>query len=351
MTVEIRVAQDEDAEEWDNMVSNSPHGTLFHSWNWLKITEKHTQSKLYPLIVLKGNIPVGVFPLFLQKKGPVRKVSSPPRHAAMYFLGPVLVGYDILKQEKREINYIDFLNSVEHFISQDLNANYIDIFLSPALQDPRPFKWSGYSIRLDYDYTIDLSKGIDNLYESLDRKQRSDLKRAKEKGMIVEIGTKKDYETILDLSEIRFQQQEKILPASRHYLLDIFNSFEHNLKIFVVKVEGEVVTGIIFLQYRDSLYLWFGNAKPKNRLTPSPNHLLYWEAIRYATEHELKYFTILGSADHERLYKYYAARLNPELRIRYIARKTSFRTGIIMKGYANILKPIYGLMKRQDPMG
>ena len=139
MTVEIRIANNADAQEWDRIISESPHGTLFHQWNWLKITEKHTRSKLYPLIGIKNGVPVGVFPLFFQKKGPIRMVFSPPPHAALFYLGPVLTGYDTLSQEKWENMYVDFQNSVENFIINDLKANYISISLSPALQDSTSF--------------------------------------------------------------------------------------------------------------------------------------------------------------------------------------------------------------------
>ena len=108
-------------------------------------------------------------------------VFSPPPHAALFYLGPVLAGYDTLKQEKREINYIGFQNSVEHFIKNDLKAQYISISLSPALQDPRPFTWSGYTFEPQYDYIIDLSIGLDSLLQTLDKKGRQNLNRCKKK--------------------------------------------------------------------------------------------------------------------------------------------------------------------------
>jgi hypothetical protein len=345
MTVEIRIAQNADSKEWDKIVSESPHGTLFHQWNWLKITEKHTQMKLYPLIGIKSQTPIGVFPLFFQKKGPVKMVFSSPPHAALHYLGPVLTGSDTLRQGKREGNYIDFQNSVENFIHQYLKANYVSISLSPALQDPRPFTWSGYTIKPDYDYTIDLSIGIENLYKSLDGKQRADIKKAKEKGMIVEIGTKKDLEKILDLLDVRYALQKKIITESREYYLDVYDAYEDHLKVFVVKLEGEIITGIICLQYRESLLSWVGNPKPKNRISPSPNHLLFWESVEYASKQGFKYYTTLGAAGNERLHEFYAARFNPELRIRYIAIKKSFLTALFEKGYTNILKPLRGKIK------
>ena len=108
MTVELRIAKNEDAQEWDRIISESPQGTLFHQWNWLKIIEKHTQSTLYPIIGMKGSTPVAVLPLFFQIKGPLRLVFSPPPHVALFYLGPVMAGEDTLKQKNQEFNYLEF---------------------------------------------------------------------------------------------------------------------------------------------------------------------------------------------------------------------------------------------------
>jgi hypothetical protein len=146
--IDIRIANNNDAEEWDAIISQSPHRTLFHSWKWLKIAENYTHTKLYPIIGMKGSTPIGVFPLFFQKKGPIRMVFSPPPRAVLFYLGPVLVGYDTLIQEKWENIYFDFINSVDSFIKNDLRAEYISISLPPALQDPRPFLGQGIALNL-----------------------------------------------------------------------------------------------------------------------------------------------------------------------------------------------------------
>ena len=48
--VELEMANSNKAEMWDRLVVRSPHGAIFHTWKWLKIAEKHTNSKLYPII-------------------------------------------------------------------------------------------------------------------------------------------------------------------------------------------------------------------------------------------------------------------------------------------------------------
>jgi hypothetical protein len=342
MTVDLRFAQNNDAEEWDTIIAQSPHGTLFHTWKWLKITEKHTHATLYPVIGMRDNTPIGVFPLFFQKKGPLRMVFSPPPESFLPYLGPVLREYDTLKQEKRENNYIGLQESVEHFLNHELHANYISISLPPALQDLRPFTWSGYSTEPLYDYVTDLSIGVNSLLQNLDRKQRQNLNRAKKRGMIFEIGGKKELETILDLMEIRYAQQEKFLRWSKDYFTAIYDAYKDTLKIIVVKVDGEIVTGSIDFQYRDGYYSWIGGAKPRNPISPSPNDFLIGESIRYAAEQGSRYFILMSAASDKRLHAYYVAKLNPKLNIRYLVKKTSFITVLSEKGYFGVYKPIRG---------
>ena len=55
-------------------------------------------------------------------------------------------------------------------------------------------------------------------------------------GMTVEIGAKKEFDKILDLMDIRYEQQAKIVTISRGYLSDIYDAYKDNMKIFVVKV-------------------------------------------------------------------------------------------------------------------
>jgi len=345
MTFEIRIATNEDAEEWDAIISKSPNGTLFHRWDWLKITQKHTQTMLFPLIGMKKGIPIGVFPLFFQQKGPVRMVFSPPPHAALFYLGPVLVGYDTLKQEKREINYIGFQNSVEYFIKNDLKANYVSISLTPGLQDPRPFTWSGYSFEPQYDYIIDLSIGPDSLLQTLDKRGRQNLNHAIKRGISVEIGGKKEYEKILNLMDFRYAQQGKNVTVSRAYFLDLYEVFKDHLKIFVAILDGKIVTGSIDFQYRDTHYSWIGNPKPKTRISPSPNDLLIWESVRYACEQGFRYYITMNAAGDKRLHSYYASKFDPELVAHFTVKRHSYLTGILEKGYTNITKPLKGKVK------
>jgi hypothetical protein len=338
MTFDVKIADNKDAKEWDDINDNSCLGTIFHQWKWLKITEKHTQTKLFPLFGLKSGNRIGIFPLFLKIQGPLRMVFSPPPHAALFYLGPVLAEYDSLKQEKREINYIGFMDAVNKYIHDDLHAQYTNISLSPELNDPRPFIWAGYSFEPQYDYVINLGGDRETLLRKLSDKQRQNISRAKKRGFVVEVGSKKEYNEILNLMHIRYAQQGKIVTPSRQYLLDIYDTYSDSLKVFIATINDDIVTGSIDFQYKDTHFSWIGNPKPRQPIAPSPNDLLIWESICFARQTGMKYYVTMNAAGNKRLHSYYASKFNPALKVHFSLKKSTVLMNILEKGYSGIIK-------------
>jgi hypothetical protein len=133
--------------------------------------------------------------------------------------------------------------------------------------------------------------------------------------------------------------------VSRKYFQDVYDNFKDDLKIFVAKLDNEVVTGSVDFQYRNGHYSWIGSPKSKIPVSPSPNDLLLWESVLYAYEHGSRFYITMSAAGNKRLHSYYAEKFNPELQIRYVASKKSFLSEIFEKGYTNIIKPFRGRMK------
>ena len=72
---------------WNDTVNKTMNGSLFHTWEWLKIVEKHTHSKLIPLVFFDSDDdkPFGAIPLFLMQKLGLRMFFSPPPRLFHYF--------------------------------------------------------------------------------------------------------------------------------------------------------------------------------------------------------------------------------------------------------------------------
>lgn len=337
MTVEIKICNESDIEKWNDVVFSSPHGTLFHTWKWLKIVEKHTHSILYPLMAYKGTTLIGIYPVFLEKKGFVKLAFSPPPKAYLLYLGPVIPGYEDFKQDRKESIFMQLQDGVDRFLFSELKSKYVRIRTSPGLYDSRPLRWAGYQIEPLYTYRINLAKGADHVWEQFDRKLRVDINKAVREGVRVEEGNKEDLEFILGSLSRRFKEQGSRTSDYSKYLSELYDEFHPgNMKIFIAKYMGEKVGGMISLFYKDVMYLWVG--VPKTDLKGiSPNDLAQWEAIKWACDNGFKYYEEMDAGDDPRL-RYFKSKYNPELFIWYTAVKHSSYVYKIIENLTELIR-------------
>ncbi len=318
MDIELQIAEENEREKWDMLVENSPYGTIFHTWEWLKIMEKHVNMKLYPIIGMKGSNIIGIYPLFLHRNFILRYVFSPPPWVAVPYLGPVILEYEKLKQDKRESVFIAFQRKVDEFIREEMKAHYSLIKTAPGILDARPLKWNGYIVEPIYNYVIDLRKGADFAWKMFKRELRKNISIAQKKGISVREGSRDELEWIYETIVTRYEEQNRKTSLSKGYLIDLFNTFHpQNMKIFVAKYNGELISGAIKICYKNKLLSWIGHAKTE--LRGIPNDLLQWEIIKWATEHGLEYYELVG-ANTERLCLY-KSKYNPSLSICFSAKK------------------------------
>jgi hypothetical protein len=300
--MELKIAVETDQHNWDGIVERSPNATLFHTWKWLKLMEKHScvqiagiksRARLYPLIITEKDNPVGIYPLFIFKTLLIKYCYSPPSNVETMFLGPLFPGIDMMKQEKKQIFLNDIQVLIDRFIKKDQNANYIQINTSPGYEDCRSYKWGGYSAEPRYTYHIDLGMGTDQIWKSFNRSLRYYIEKAKKEGITVTEGTKEDAFYLHGLLKKRNR-----INSPREFVGDIFDQFfpDHN-KVFIAKAGSERLSGIITIIYRDKVTFWVGSPRfSYNGL--SPNELVLWESIRWAGEQGYKTFEILGADDY-----------------------------------------------------
>ncbi|MDG6251420.1 GNAT family N-acetyltransferase [Methanocalculus sp.] len=339
MAIELKILKQNESPEWDTIIENSIHGTIFHRWDWLKIVEKHTNGTFYPIIGLNNTEPIAAFPLFVQKKYNLNMVFSPPPHVGMLFLGPVFREYELLKQDKKESYYTGFQKEVDNFLFNDISSDYNYFALPPNLADPRPFQWADYEIIPAYDYEFDVKLGKDVLWENLKKNARTDITRARKKGITIEIGHRDEFIAIYKLLQGRYRDQKRTVNVPLEYLLDIYNRFQNNIKILVAKYDGELITGSVKVYHRNTEYSWIGSPKPSIEISPSPNPLITWEEISHACDKGLDTYLQMGTAGNHRLSNYFT-KFNPNLKLRFIVKKRSRFASLVENGYLTTIKPL-----------
>ena len=163
-------------------------------------------------MLYKGTQLVAIYPLFIQKMGMVNVALSPPSRSYMLYLGPVIADYESMKQDKKESTYIRIQQEMDNYIFKTEGCGYARIRSSPGLYDSRPLRWSGYAVEPLYTYRINLTQGIDRVWEQFDRKLRVEIHKAQREGITVRTGDRNDFEFIHDSLYLRYEKQG--LPGS-----------------------------------------------------------------------------------------------------------------------------------------
>jgi hypothetical protein len=322
MVLTLKILEIANEKVWDDLVYSSPHGTIFHTISWLKLASVQSNAELHPIMLYKGTQLVAVYPIFIQKQGTIKVALSPPSRSYMLYLGPVIADYDTLKQDKKESTYIQIQEEVDKYIFETQGCRYARIRSSPGIYDSRPLSWSGYTVNPFYTYRIDLTKGIDYVWEQFDRKLRVEINKAVRDGVTIRTGDVEDLGFIYDSLYKRYEEQGKRPIDYKQYLDAIYNTFyPNNLKIFVAEYKGQKIGGTINLYFKNIMYLWVGI--PKSDLVGiSPNALVQWEAIKWACTNGLEYYEEMDSGDDPRL-RYFKSKYNPDLLIWFGAIKYS----------------------------
>jgi len=336
MSIEIEVADGTHLEKWNEYVEKSQHGTIFHTIEWLKIAEKHSKSKLYPLIGTHGGEVIGLFPIFYVKKGILRMIFSPPPKMGIPYLGPAFINYDKLKQNKKEEMLEGFQESFEKFIGARLGYNYISVMTCPGISDMRFFKWAGYEIQPQYTYSIDLSGGAEFVWNNFKKSLRNDIKRAERTEICIEHGKRQDIPAVCEIIKKRFEEQKMKFNIKDGYFLDIYDEFAPRFfDILKFKMDSKMAGGMFFLSYGKNTYHWQGAVKREHRGLALADVLL-WSSIKLAAQKRAERYELVG-ANTKRL-SAFKSKYNPGLDMYFLAKKGDALGRLAEKAYLRLVK-------------
>lgn len=310
MQIEVKIAGTDELNNWDTIIEASPDGTIFHTLDWLKITEKNTNSKLYPLIAFNNEEIVAAFPIFYKKIGPLKTVFSPLPKVATPYLGPVTT--------KKDIQNINIHAELNKWIHTQIKPQYIRVHSKEI--DYRPFKQLGYHVEPLYNYTLDISVGISKLLSEFSLSARKNVKKIEKEGSYkFSIGSKKDMKTIIHLLQDAYAKKKKALPISIKYLADMYDRFSpENLTIFTLKHQDDIVSGCIALCYKDRIIEWIGETKTSSR---GSIDFLKYEIMKWATEHKYRYYEMVG-ANTQSICKF-KSKFNPSMNVYFELKKAT----------------------------
>ncbi|WP_406657742.1 hypothetical protein V7O62_04045 [Methanolobus sp. ZRKC2] len=308
----IHISIISDSQVWDRFVDESPYGTIFHKWDFLRTVEKHTGCELYPLGFYITEELICIIPLFLKKVKGVRMVFSPPPQTAIPCLGFVLSPRcDVMNQSKKSMHMYDMGKLFAEEIDR-MNANYVSIVLTPMFSDIRPFKWNGFMIDPLTVFMIDLRRPLDDILRSFSSSRKDKVKKLDRYDL--KLVESNDLSLFYDSSVERYKEQGIKFPvANKEYLEELHSLYPEGVKMYYIHdSKGDSLGSLMTVEYK-RMTMWIGNVKPNNNVPV--NEFLYWELIKKGKSKGYNLLE-LGGADVPSI-AVFKAQFNPSLRVKY----------------------------------
>ncbi len=292
MRLQIHLSTDRksfDSEAWNAFVAASPVGHLLQSWQWGQLKAAFGWQAVRVSLEDEGRLVAGAQVLFR---------SSPffPGFSIAYIpKGPVL---DFEHREMAET-----LLSAIHHLARRKRAILLKI--EPALPDSPAVArqlqtWGfrpGRTVQPRSTIHIDLRANLDDILARMKPKTRYNVRLAARKGVLVREGTAEDLPLFYHLMKVT-GRRDGFAIHSRDYYETAYRLFAPAglARLFLATYQDEVIAGLMVFAFgRRAWYLYGASAdKERHRM---PNHLLQWEAIRWAKEQGCLIYDLWGIPD------------------------------------------------------
>jgi lipid II:glycine glycyltransferase (peptidoglycan interpeptide bridge formation enzyme) len=191
--------------------------------------------------------------------------------------------------------------------------------------------WNSYRVAVSYEYSIDLSKSLDEIWAGFDSGCKKKIKDCK--GLPLELRQVSDAETFCSIMTDQLARKGvKFRSLGPAYLRDVLGAFPENIRMYFL-YNGSEIAGInTVIEYKGKLVIWLGNANGDGFF----NEYLLWEFIKRAKARGLKEFQIPGG-DQKRLATF-KSKFNPSAQMDFVITRKDVLGTVAEWAYKNVTK-------------
>ena len=272
LTVMTRLYREEDKNRWDEYVFESGTSNCYHQIGWKRVVERSFAHNTYYLLTEDANGRIcGILPLV---------------HMKSIFFGNFLVSspyfnYGGICADNEKIAHILLKEAVK--IALDKNAEHIELRHTQRLDNKLPFKTAKVSMRLE------LLQNEDELFDSFSSKLRSQIRRPLKEEMYSKIGRDEELNSFYTVFSINMRDLGTPVYA-KEFFRNILEEFPETTRINTVYTKrGNPVASAFLVGFKEILEIpWASSLRSYNR--HSPNMLLYWSSLKFASENGYRVF-------------------------------------------------------------
>jgi len=286
----MRVEEIKNKKIWEDFLANCDEKTFLQSWNWGKFNEMmgnkiwrlgvlEAENLLATALVIKVKAKRGTF-LFLPHGPNIKSQISNQKSQILKIFFEKLK--EIAKKEKA-----DFIRIAPIW---EKNKENEEIFKNLG------FRNAPIHIHPELTWELDISSSEEEILMGMRKTTRYLIRQAQKKYKI-EIFQKNDIEGLKIFNELYKETAKRhhFVPFSFDYLKNEFLAFkdENQISVFLGKYEGKIISGGIFVFWKDLAFYHHGASIPSK---VPVSYLLIWEAIKEAKRRNCQKFNFWGIA-------------------------------------------------------
>lgn len=272
---------------WRRLVEQH-HSSVFHSPEWMQVLAETYGMEIRALVALDGagepraGIPFGRIQDIMGK----RIVSLPFSD----YCDPLVNSRD------------EWDGLIERLLAEDCPVAVRCLHNSFPLADERfapanKAKWHG----------LDLEPDLEALWRGLDDSARRAIKKAQRDGVVVRVAEREEELRVFFEMHLGIRKHKyRLLAQPYRFFQNLWRHILQQHKGFLMLAvhQGEIIGGVMFLQWKDTLYYKFNASSPAH-LGHRPNDLVIWEGIQYGKARGYTRFDFgLSDWDQEELIRY-----------------------------------------------
>ncbi len=288
--------------EWQAIVGRLPNGHALQSgawgafksrWGWMArywVLDEGKGGVNAAALVLKRTIPFTPFSILYTPKGPILDYSDPTLPQK------VLGQLERLAQRERailikidpDVPLATGYNPAEPHL---VGATFVDELKG------RGWLFSQEQVQFRNTVLLDLTRTEDELLATMKQKTRYNIRLAAKKEIVIRPGTPADFPVLVEMyRETAARDGFTIRPTE--YYLDAWQTFYRDglAQPLLAEYAGEPVAGVMLIRSGNAVLYMYGASTEKER-PRMPNHLLQWEAIRWAKAQGATTYDFWGAPD------------------------------------------------------
>lgn len=301
--MDLEIVTIKERRVWNNIVIGMPNSHLLQSWEWGEFkTRQRWQAKRLLWISASGD-QVAAAQILERKIGPFFSILYVPRGPLLDWNDASLRGA-VLKQLKEyaAASQAIFLKIDPGVIIEPGSLSTTENASRTAGEIPQALREYGFHISTDQiqfrnTLIVDLSKSEDELLSAMKQKTRYNIRLAGRRGVSAHLGSDEDFKLLYRMyAETSLRDHFTI--RDQAYYKDVWGSFHYSgiAHPMIAVVEGEPVAALILYRFGNTAWYLYGMSRSAHR-EKMPNHLLQWEAIRWAKAVGCTTYDFWGAAE------------------------------------------------------